>query len=324
MSIPERVSLPSAEKILLHLNTYPYIAENDRLKKFIPILANFLANSRKFSLGIQTGVLSKVSKQFPSLSTSAAITLSVCLVKALKDCANGEKFEITLSSSEKTNVTEKKVEGKTAIVQEVRGSTLKTLDDLANHLKGIKLSKEEFSIPQREVVKLFLTPSEGVFSRSDSGTVVTKSKSEEELKVRQDTKSAIDPSMIKIERADAVALFAGRLIAFRTNSSYFGSRTGYPIDSDASLKFGYVDADCSLCPTGEEGYGLTRLLKPDDVASGCLIIDSRLDEPLLMRLATLEETNKIRMAIDSNGAHFEYATGKKQIDSIINQHIAQL
>jgi len=323
MSIPERVSLPSAEKILLHLNTYPYIAENDRIKKFIPILANFLANSNKVSGGIQSGVLSKVSKQFPSLSTSAEITLSVCLVKALKDCANGKKFEITLSSSEKTSGAEEKADGKTAIVQKVRESTLKTLHDLANHLNEIQRSEEEFSTSQREIVKLFLTPSEDVFSLSDRGTVVTKSKSEEELKVRQETES-IDPSMLKIERADAVAPLAGRLIAFRTNSYYFGSRKGYPIDSDASLKFGYVSADCSLCPTGEDGYGLTRLLKPDEVASGCLIIDSRLNEPLLMRLATLEETNKIRSAVESAAAKFEYATGKKQTDSIINQHIAQL
>lgn len=324
MSIPERFSLPSAEKILFHLNTYPYIAENDRLKKFIPILAAFLANSKKVSLGIQTGVLSKVSKQFPSLSTSAKITLSVCLVKALKDCAKGKKFEIALGSSEKTNGEEQKAEGKTAIVQKVRESTLKTLDDLANHLKGIQRSKEEFSPPQCEVVNLFLTPSEDIFSLSDRETVLTKSKSEEELKVRQETESLIDPAMIKIERADAVALFAGRLIAFRTRSHYFSSRTEYPIDSDASLKFGYISSDCPLCQTGEDGYGLTRLLKPAEVASGCLIVDSKLDEPLLMRLATLEETNKIRIAIESNAASFEYVTDKKQIDSIINQHIAQL
>lgn len=135
---------------------------------------------------------------------------------------------------------------------------------------------------------------------------------------------SIDSTMIKIEKAHSLTSFAGRLIAFRTTSYYFGSKQGYPIAADTSLKFGYVSADCLLWKNGENGHQITRLLKATDIPGACAVIDFFLNAPLFVRLATLEETNKIRQAVDSEAARFEYVFDKECTHAVLTQHKSKL
>jgi len=151
-----------------------------------------------------------------------------------------------------------------------------------------------------------------------------QAESEGEIKVRHATESLIDPTMTKIEKWESVTPFAGRVVAFRTTSPYFGAKKGFPIDSDASLKFGYISDDPSSYDEGEMGYKITRLLKPTEIPGGCIVLNSHLDIPLLMRLATVEEVNKMRKAVESAIAEFEYQFGNNRIFAILDAHISKL
>lgn len=170
---------------------------------------------------------------------------------------------------------------------------------------SVEVKKEEIKVA---------TPPEKLKARAES---------EGEIKVRHATESLIDPTMTKIEKWESMAPFASRVVAFRTTSPYFGAKKGFSIDSDASLKFGYISDDPSSYE-GEMGYKITRLLKPTEIPGGCLVFNSHLDIPLLMRLATVEEVNKMRKAVESAMAEFEYQFGNNRIFAILDAHISKL
>lgn len=170
---------------------------------------------------------------------------------------------------------------------------------------SVEVKKEEIKVA---------TPPEELKARAES---------EGEIKVRHATESLIDPTMTKIEKWESMAPFASRVVAFRTTSPYFGAKKGFSIDSDASLKFGYISDYITSYARGE-AYNIKRLLKPTEVSELCALVNPRLDIPLLMRLATLEEVNKMRKAIQSAAAKFEYESDNNCIFAFLDAHISKL
>lgn len=118
--------------------------------------------------------------------------------------------------------------------------------------------------------------------------------------------------MLKVTSWKDIEPFAGRIIAYKTDSFYIGNRNCYRIYSDESIKFGYVfprSSEWEVWPEdkGGTGYNLARLLLKDGAPGNCALIDRYILKCyLFLRLASQEEIMKIHNAIKSEKAEFEY------------------
>ena len=111
--------------------------------------------------------------------------------------------------------------------------------------------------------------------------------------------------------------FTGRVIAYQTDSYYFGAHKGYTIEN---VHFGYIRDACSTCGS-EIGYTMTKVLKPEDVASDCTLTPSHLKSKISMRLATKKEIQLINKAITDDQAKFEYMFDKEKVNAILERNL---
>jgi len=128
----------------------------------------------------------------------------------------------------------------------------------------------------------------------------------------------------QVDSHEDLKAFAGSVVAYKTNSRYLGSEKGYPIASDASVKYGYVSPaserwqDVELGT--EEGYRMTRLLRPNDFPRNCALVDSEIKRGafLLRSIITKEESEKIKEALSTDKAKFEYVFNKEKAFAMLS------
>jgi len=131
--------------------------------------------------------------------------------------------------------------------------------------------------------------------------------------------SAVGSSEMKLINSwNDVTPFAGSVVAYMTNSCYFKGSKGFDLDNPLT-QFSYVNPSISCWSYEEEGYYITRLLKPEEVPGTCALIDSKLKSPILMRRASSNEINLISQAIFAGQAKFEYKN-EKDAKRILEQH----
>lgn len=119
--------------------------------------------------------------------------------------------------------------------------------------------------------------------------------------------------MALIAKWEDVAPFAGKVIAFKILGGSLGSEKEYVLTEDNTLKFGYIYDFVSPWHREGKGYEITRLLKRNVIHGVFALTNDSIKEltPLLMRVATTHEINKICNAIDSNMAEFQYASNEE-------------
>jgi ankyrin repeat protein len=117
------------------------------------------------------------------------------------------------------------------------------------------------------------------------------------------------------------AEFAGRVVAYQTDSDCFGADKGY---NQRKTHFGYIGKMAFSWKDLETGFNMQRLLKPGDVEGVCGLIESLLKSrksPLSMRGATEEEIEFIGEAISADQAKFERMSGKKEMFEILERSL---
>lgn len=123
----------------------------------------------------------------------------------------------------------------------------------------------------------------------------------------------------KIKSAEDVRLFKSKIVAYITNSNYFGAIQGYHI-YNKEIKYGYVQFSPGY--EFDRSYCLQQL-----VAQNCT--DARMaldhvhlqDTQLEMRLAHIEELMIIAEAIKQNKAKFSSKVKRELAFSLINAQI---
>lgn len=131
--------------------------------------------------------------------------------------------------------------------------------------------------------------------------------------------SSVNSGFCAIDHWVDVIPFAGRVVAYQTNSYYYGAHKGYTI---GNVHFGYINEAFNRCRCcGENGYTMTKILKPDDIASDCILITPKLNSNMSMRLATKEEIELIHKAITADQAEFEYMFDKEKVNAILKRHL---
>jgi len=133
---------------------------------------------------------------------------------------------------------------------------------------------------------------------------------------KRSSMALIDASMSVIRSWEDVSPFAGRVVAYRSASAdltderpYFVHRKivdGNPINSDVSLRYGYIEpSGGSLYFDGETGYIMARLMSQGACGGMSVLVGSRIQQGLFIRLATIEEIYQIADAISSGDAIFQ-------------------
>jgi hypothetical protein len=112
-------------------------------------------------------------------------------------------------------------------------------------------------------------------------------------------------SMVPINNWKELKPFAGRFVAYKTNSYNFGAQNGFSLNTDLALKYGYLSHLVWEWEKGEEVYHLQMVLKPHEISSKRLIFNSTLGD-LSMRFCSCEEIILIKDAINNNQAKFEH------------------
>ncbi len=119
-----------------------------------------------------------------------------------------------------------------------------------------------------------------------------------------------DSSMTKINSWQDMEQFAGKVIAFQSNSHHI-CYGGYKIENDSSILFGWVSeipqswampCHIGLASVKQQGYGLAKILKQDALGCTCALIDFYLSEGLWVRRITQEEFEKINNAVKNKQA----------------------
>lgn len=129
-------------------------------------------------------------------------------------------------------------------------------------------------------------------------------------------------SMVKVEKWEDVKPFAGKIVAYTTNSSFFLSKDGCSFD-DAKIKYGYIPegfGDWLACDESghllhpyehhrDRGWGY-RIMQLVALGNFCLsykpLVNFRLkDAQLAMRCVHLPEAVKIGEAIYNGKAYFD-------------------
>lgn len=152
---------------------------------------------------------------------------------------------------------------------------------------------------------------------------LTINEPENVIKPSVETDKKIDP-MILISSAIQVAPFAGRLVAYETNSYLSGN--AYSIDPKSKTKFSYILPEKQQFIGQQEGYMMRRLIGLNRLQERCGLIDLTLKmRPFSMRLATEVEANKIKELIDSKQVEFDYPhVNHEGWIRIIKNHISLL
>lgn len=104
--------------------------------------------------------------------------------------------------------------------------------------------------------------------------------------------------------SDAIP-FAGKIVAYKTDSVFFGATKGYVFSRDTELRYGYVNHFTNKWSTEEKGYLLVRLIKSSENPGVCGMVNSTLNPPIYMRKATEEEVDFIRKAVAGGHAKFD-------------------
>ena len=130
--------------------------------------------------------------------------------------------------------------------------------------------------------------------------------------------SVVSSDMQLVRSWSDVAPFAGRVIAFKTNSDshQFKGNQGYFL-KDNSTRFGFIDTIWSCWKDEGIGYNMSMLLKPGDVSQNRLLVRSELVD-FSMRLATENELRLIDRAITAGQARIEY-TNNDRIKAILER-----
>lgn len=125
-------------------------------------------------------------------------------------------------------------------------------------------------------------------------------------------------TIVRIKTWEDAAQFANMIVAYTTDSIYFGSQNGYPINK-SSLKYGLVNSQANDCECGERGYSIEQLLRPTDMCHTIVFVNSKLRNALLfMRPINSDEAEKIYSAIKKNQAQFGYGLfGQERILSCL-------
>jgi len=103
-----------------------------------------------------------------------------------------------------------------------------------------------------------------------------------------------DNSFTSIQSLQDIAAFAGYVVAYKTDSHILGPDIGYHIDSDESVKYGYISLKNYVHMYGEKcdeikRYELKKLLNPHEIACGFPLADSHFkDQVFLLSNITYE------------------------------------
>lgn len=127
--------------------------------------------------------------------------------------------------------------------------------------------------------------------------------------------------MQTIHSWDEVARFAGRVVAFTSDSVYSNTSEGYTL---GPTHYGYIDDIPSTFAGGEVGYNMATLVRPTDVRHNCFLVNSLLKSPFSMRLATKREVELLGKAITDNHAGFQFMSDKEHMLDILQQHLSLL
>jgi len=122
--------------------------------------------------------------------------------------------------------------------------------------------------------------------------------------------------MQSIECWNDVTQFAGSVVAYKTDSVYFGATRSYVFENK-SLYFGYIEKKTSRWSSGEMGYNMSNLLKADQKAKLCAIILSKITSPISMRLAKNHEIEMISKAVESDEAYFAFIFTKEKMQGLL-------
>jgi hypothetical protein len=113
-----------------------------------------------------------------------------------------------------------------------------------------------------------------------------------------------DSTMTTVQSWKDVTPFAGRLVAYKTDSVYFGREKGYTLNT---LRFGFIPQSPYFWDNGERGFQILQLLKPKEIPAAKALNDSMLAKSsVAMRLATSEELHTVLRAVIFRQAKFEH------------------
>lgn len=116
----------------------------------------------------------------------------------------------------------------------------------------------------------------------------------------------LDEPMVEITKWQDVTPFSNKIVAYTTNSSYYGLHKGYPLNNNTFLKYGLISQTVHKWVSGD-GYQMYQLLRPNEVCrSKALICSDLKNTELCMRKINADEVNKIWQVIKANQAEFEY------------------
>lgn len=116
-----------------------------------------------------------------------------------------------------------------------------------------------------------------------------------------------------IRKWEDVIPFAGRIVAYQAKTYYYtNGKEGYPWDPFPGLLYGRISEAPRFWSRGE-GYSMSYLLLPKDMASNCAFTNDLLEEDanVRMRLADHQELGLIGRVIDSAQAVFAYEFDKE-------------
>ena len=101
--------------------------------------------------------------------------------------------------------------------------------------------------------------------------------------------------------------FAGKVVAYKTTSNYFGSYQGYSL-LNPSTKYGYIEEDLQYHPQERDSfYLLNQLLKSKEVPNRKCLLRSKLQNAhLYVRKITKQEAKSIIQLMKSEKAKFDY------------------
>lgn len=115
--------------------------------------------------------------------------------------------------------------------------------------------------------------------------------------------------MIKIKESNDAWPFAGKIIAYTTNSSYLGTYVGLVINNKNEIKYGYVEDKPTHLIGQPAAFRIHQFKRAYETAEGCkALMDQILRErnfALAMRYANNDELTFIAEAIKNGKAYLE-------------------
>ena len=113
--------------------------------------------------------------------------------------------------------------------------------------------------------------------------------------------------IVSIKTWKDVNSFAGQVIAYQTSSLWLGGSQKDDVFSLHDFKYAFVKQELMQWRNSGPGYFMARLIRSKGVGHFCALTDIELKSTtLLMRLATSAEIKRIKEAISSDEAEFEY------------------